>query len=109
MHLRQRLAYSEARPASALLGTARQFGAVDEIIAQVEQLARRGDPLNALAGDIKMLVTSEMNPGMLMGVLLEGIVQTLLQRMPAQERRGWLVALLQMFCVRLDLPDVDPT
>lgn len=85
-------------------GTVRTFAAVTDLIQQVERIAQdESETLDRLITDIKATIQGDSEPHMLMGVLMEGIVQTLAQRLPAAERRDTVLALIGLLCDRLNL------
>ncbi len=96
------------RPVTTLLTpqNGRTFPAIDELVARIERTVAHANPLDDLTALIKSLVPGDTDPGVLMGVLLEGIVQVLLQRIPAAERRDTVIALCTMLCQRLNLLDI---
>lgn len=92
-----------AAPEARTDGTVRTFAAVTELIERVEQTAMRDENLAAcLIADIKLAICSETEPTLLMGILVEGIVQTLLNRVPREERRDMIVSLCTLLCDRVN-------
>ena len=91
-------------------GTVRTFAAVTELIEQVERVAQgESDAMDRLITDIKATILGDGEPYMLMGVLMEGIVQTLAQRLPASQRRETVLALFGLMCDRLNLDSLGLT
>ena len=78
-----------------------------------EQAARAAaevpDPLAELSGAIKSALASEADPYVMLGVLLEGATQTLLQRIPRERQLGTLTAALVMFSERLAARGAAPS
>ena len=94
------------RSAGITAASPRTFAAVDALVARIEQTITRGDPVDDLIAGIQALVPSGVDPAMLMGVLIEGIAQTLLQRIPEEQCRDFVVALFLLLCQRIKLLDV---
>jgi hypothetical protein len=95
---------------SATTAGIRTFAAVTELIEQVERIAQgESDAMDRLITDIKATILGDGEPYMLMGVLMEGIVQTLAQRLPASQRRETVLALFGLMCDRLNLDSLGLT
>lgn len=92
------------RDADAATATeGRTFAAVTELIEQVERAAAHDVGLSErLIADIKLAIQGETDPSLLMGILLEGIVQTVLERLAVAERRDTIVALCSLLCDRIN-------
>ena len=79
----------------------RSFQAVDELIARVEGAAAcDASRLDDLIERIKALLHSDTDQYLLMGILLEGIVQAIRSAVSPAERRGVLVAALAIMLRR---------
>ena len=101
-------------PASAATtetdGEERKFTAVTELIERVERSTQDGtDPIDRLVDDIKATMLSASEPYVLIGVLLEGIVQTVLRQLPEPERRDTAFGLIGLLCDRLNLQSPGPS
>jgi hypothetical protein len=70
----------------------RTFDAITELIARIEQSAV-DEAHVALAGNIILAVQTVHDPYRLIGFLLEGIAQTLQDRVPPAERQSAVDAL----------------
>ena len=89
-------------PVRSAAEATRTFAAVTELIQQIEHSAAGdGEAMTRLIGDIKCAIQTESDPWLLMGVLLEGIVQTALERLPAREQQQTRVALLTLLWDRI--------
>lgn len=79
-----------------------------ELIHQVEQAAA-GDATRIvrLIDDIKSVIQTERDPYFLIGVLLEGIVQTTLERLPQKERRDTAIAVYALMRDRIMAPQAE--
>jgi hypothetical protein len=87
----------------------RTFAAVTQLIERIEQqVVHDEDALDRLIADIKAAIVSDADPCLILGVLLEGITETLLQRLPASARRDTLLAVVGMLCERLNLRSLGP-
>lgn len=77
-------------------------GIVRKLSSQAEKAAAQvPDPLLDLAVVIKGALESEADPYVMLGVLLEGIAQTLVTRVPPERHRSTLAAALVMLRQRL--------
>jgi hypothetical protein len=65
------------------------------------QIAHSADPVDALAGVIDRVIDSHADPYHLIGVLAEGAIQTVNQRIPSERRRDTGMALVQLMLDRL--------
>lgn len=84
-------------------GKTRSYGAVDGLAEQARQLAdRMPNRLADLTREIHSLIAGEVDPYMLMGVLLEGLAQTVSARIPAARQPDTMLATLMMLRQRLD-------
>ena len=72
----------------------RTFAAVTELIRHVEREASSdvGSPTH-LIETIAIALQNKADPSLLMGILLEGIAQTVLEQLPAAEQRDTAIAL----------------
>ncbi len=69
---------------------------------QAEQAAAQApDPLAELSVGIKAALRSEADPYVMLGVLLEGVTQTLITRVPPERHLGTLTAALVLLRQRL--------
>jgi hypothetical protein len=76
--------------------------AVRKLSSQAEHAAARApDPLAELSAAIKAALQSEADPYVMLGVLLEGMTQTLITRIPTGRHRGTLSAALTLLQHRL--------
>ncbi len=77
-------------------------GAVRKLSGQAEQAASQvADPLAELSVAIKAALQSEADPYVMLGVLLEGMTQTLVTRVPPGRHHGTLSAALVLLRQRL--------
>ena len=91
-----------AEPDARLDGRGPTFAAVTELIEQVELSATRDVCLAAqLTEHVTRAIQSKADPLLLIGILLEGIVQTVLQGLPAPERRETAIALCGLMWDRI--------
>jgi hypothetical protein len=75
---------------------------VRKLSGQAEHAAAQApDKLAELSVAIKVALQSEADPYVMLGVLLEGLTQTLVTRIPPQRHRGTLAAALVMLRQRL--------
>ena len=65
------------------------------------RIAHGADPVDALAGVIDLVIESSADPYHLIGVLAEGAVQVVNQRIPTERRRDTAMALAQLMLDRL--------
>jgi hypothetical protein len=80
-------------------------GALSE---QAQQAAAGADnPLEAVIASIKAAARSDADPYLLVGVLLEAIVQVLTTNIPPERRPGTELATLMMLRQRLARPQTD--
>lgn len=85
-------------------------GAVSRLSEQAERAAAQApDLLAELSSAIKSALASEADPYVMLGVLLEGATQTLLQRIPRERQLGTLTAALVMFSERLAARGAAPS
>ena len=72
------------------------------MIATVEQAAaEHPDSLQAAVGAIRTIIASDADTYLLTGVLVEGIVITIMRRLPAEKRREVATQTLQLLQDRL--------
>lgn len=94
---------SDRTPEDGTPGKARSYGAVDGLAEQARQLAdRMPNRLADLTQEIRSLIDGDVDPYMLMGVLLEGLVQTVSTRIPVARQEDTMLATLIMLRQRLD-------
>jgi len=67
----------------------------------VQAAAQTPDKLAELSVAIKAALESEADPYVMLGVLLEGMTQTLIARIPPERHRGTLAAALVLLRQRL--------
>ena len=80
----------------------RPFPAVEALVRRVQRVAaNRPDPLHILAQTIAMTGTIGVDPYAVLGVLVEGAVQTLVQHIPAERQAEAVAALRQLLDERL--------
>jgi hypothetical protein len=80
----------------------RAFPAVDALIRRVQRVAAsRPDPMHILAQTISMTSEIGADPYAVLGVLIEGAVQTIAQRIPAEQQRETAATLVQLLEERL--------
>ena len=73
----------------------RPFSAVDDLIRRVQRVAAgRPDPARILAQTIGMACPGGADPYAVLGVLIEGTVQTLVEHIP-KERQAEIAATLK--------------
>ena len=76
--------------------------AVRRLITQVEQAAAQApDPLADLSRMIKVCLESEADPYVMLGVLVEGMTQTLVTRIPPERHATTVAAALVTLRERL--------
>ncbi len=86
------------------------FAAVDGMSDEARQLAgHMPNPLTDLAHRIRSLSASEVDPYLLMGVLLEGMVHTMANRIPADRQPDTVLATLTMLQQRMKQQVNDST
>ena len=77
----------------------RSYPAVEALVRRVQRVAAsRPDPLHVLAATISMTGVIGMDPYAVLGILIEGAVQTLAQQIPPERQAqaaAELVALVQ--------------
>jgi len=84
-------------------GTERTFAAVTELIEQVENAAERDAGLaGRLIEDIILAIQVVAEPSLLMGILLEGMAETVLERLSEKERRETAIALCALLWERIN-------
>jgi hypothetical protein len=80
----------------------RPFRAVDELIRRVQRAAAdRPDPMHVLAQMISMIGESEVDPYVVLGVLIEGAAHTLAQHIPTERQAETATTLVQLLEERL--------
>jgi hypothetical protein len=83
-------------------GTRRSFAAVAELIERVEDTATRDAELTGrLIEDIVSAIPVVAEPTLLMGILLEGLAETVLDRLSAEERRETAISLCTLLWDRI--------
>ncbi len=88
---------------AAMDGGHRTFAAVTELIEQIEDAASRDAGLAArLIEDIILAIQVVAEPSLLMGILLEGMAETVLERLSEEERRETAIALCTLLWDRIN-------
>jgi len=81
----------------------RPFPVVEALIRRVQRVAAsRPDPMHILAQTITMTGAIEADPYAVLGVLVEGAVQTIVQQIPAEQQKETAEALVQLLKERLN-------
>ncbi len=81
----------------------RPYPAVEALIRRVQRVAAsRPDPLHILATTISMTGTIGMDPYAVLGVLIEGAVQTLVGQIPPERRDEAAAELIALVRERLE-------
>jgi hypothetical protein len=81
----------------------RPFRAVDELIRRVQRVAAgRPNPTFILAQTISLAGTSGVDPYAVLGVLVEGAVQTLTQHIPPERQAEAAATLVELLRERLE-------
>ena len=94
-------------PAVETVSATPTFAAVTELIERVERSAvQETDLIGQLIANIRRAIQNEVDPSLLMGVLLEGIVQTVLERLSSIERRDTVVALCSLLVDRVNIRQI---
>lgn len=76
--------------------------AVEALVRRVQRVAaNRPDPLYILAQTISMTGTIGMDPYAVLGVLVEGAVQTLIEQIPAEQQTEVAATLIELLTERL--------
>jgi hypothetical protein len=87
----------------------RSFPAVQALVRRVQRVAaNRPDPAHILAQTISMTGTIGMDPHVVLGILVEGAVQTLIRQIPAERQADAAATLIELLEERLKahgLPD----
>lgn len=90
-------------------GTLRTFAAITELIRHVERAASSDIGIAThLIETIALALQSKTDPSLLMGVLLEGIVHTVLERVAAAEQRDTAIALCCLLWERVGRGQTGP-
>jgi hypothetical protein len=80
----------------------RPFPAVEALIRRVQRVAAsRPDPMHILAQTIGMTGAIGADPYAVLGVLVEGAVQTIVQQIPAEHQAETATMLVQLLKERL--------
>lgn len=84
-------------------GPRRIFPAVTQLIEQIEDAASRDAGLaGRLIEDIMLAIQVVAEPSLLMGILLEGMAETVLERLSEEERRETAIALCTLLWDRIN-------
>jgi hypothetical protein len=85
----------------------RPYPAVDALIRRVQRVAAsRPDPLYILAETINLAGTIGMDPYAVLGVLVEGAVQTVVRHIPPDHQEEAAVTLIELLKERLETGDL---
>jgi hypothetical protein len=88
--------------------TDRPFPAVEALIRRVQRIAAsRPDPMHILAQTISMTGAIGADPYAVLGVLVEGAVQTIVEQIPEQQRSETAATLVRLLKERLNAHGVD--
>lgn len=83
--------------------TERRFPSLDELIRDIEsQAATRPELPEILAVVIRMMVSSDADPYLLLGVMTEGIAHAIAERIPAEEQAEVADEALSLLRERLE-------
>lgn len=92
---------------------ASQPGTFEAVDGMSDEARRRtghmSNPLIDLAHQIRSLAASEVDPYLLVGVLLEGMVHTVSNRIPTDRQPDTVLATLMMLQQRMKQRVADPT
>jgi hypothetical protein len=81
----------------------RPFPAVEALIRRVQRAAAsRPDPIYILAQTISMTGAIDADPYAVLGVLVEGAVQTIAQHIPPQKQKETAATLVELLKERLE-------
>jgi hypothetical protein len=81
----------------------RPFPAIEALIRRVQRVAAsRPDPMHILAQTISMTGAIGADPYAVLGVLVEGAVQTIVQQIPAEQQMETAATLVQLLKERLN-------
>jgi hypothetical protein len=87
----------------------RPFPAVEALIRRVQRVAAsRPDPMHILAQTITMTGAIDADPYAVLGVLVEGAVQTILQHIPREQQAETAAMLVQLLKERLETGGIAP-
>jgi hypothetical protein len=95
------MALSNRKPGQANASAPPTFDVVQGLAEQARGIATTGNPLTALNLAVRELIASEVDPYLLMGVLLESMVQTLKARIPTTRQPDTIMATLLMLQNRM--------
>ena len=85
----------------------RPFPAVDNLIRRAQRVAAgRPDPAHILAQTIRMACPGGADPYAVLGLLIEGTVQTLVDHIPEERRAEIAAALKQLLKERLEVSGI---
>jgi hypothetical protein len=86
----------------AVTMTDRPFPAVEALIRRVQRIAAsRPDPMHILAQTISMTGAIGADPYAVLGVLIEGAVQTVVEQIPAEHQQETAATLVRLLTERL--------
>jgi hypothetical protein len=81
----------------------RPYRAVDDLIRRVQRVAaNRPDPLHILAETISLIGETDVDPYAIVGVLIEGAVNTIAQHIPPERQAETAATLLHLLNERLN-------
>jgi hypothetical protein len=80
----------------------RPYPAIDQLIRRIQRVAaNRPDPAYVLAQTITMTGAIGMDPYAVLGILVEGAVQTLMRQIPAERQSEAATTLVELLIERL--------
>jgi hypothetical protein len=79
----------------------RSYPAIEALVRRAQRVANRPDPLHILARSIAMSGQVGLDPYRVIGVLVEGAVQTLSQHIPRERQAEAVAALRELLDDRL--------
>jgi hypothetical protein len=87
----------------------RPYPAIDALVRRVKRIAaERPDPTHVLAEMITMIGAADVDPYVILGVLVEGTVQTVVRHVPAERQAEAAAMVADLLGERLNahgLPD----
>jgi hypothetical protein len=80
----------------------RPYRAVNDLIRRVQRVAaNRPDPMHILAETVSLIGESDVDPYAIVGVLIEGVVHTIAQHVPAERQAETAATVLRLLEERL--------
>lgn len=96
-------AFPSPEPPAGHAGTQRTFPVIRELIERIEDATERdADLAGRLIEDIIFAIKVVAEPSLLMGILLEGMAETVLERLSGEERRETAIALCALLWDRIN-------